>query len=296
MDKTRRNSDFKFTQSAVVPGRAFWRYLFLFIGFVIPFAQMPVYARDYILARAPQRSAVKMSQAWNQFIDALRRESGVRIRLKLYNERIAFERDLKNGTPDFAFGNPAYLIVANQRHGYLPILRSDKTLLKGIVVVRRDSAIKKLSDLNGSKIVFPGKHAFAASLYLRALLGEAGLKYIPVYVNGHDNVYRNVASGNFIAGGGVYRTLAVEKGQLMNQLRVVYETPGIRPHPLIVRPDVPLTIVHRVRDAILKMWNTPDGRTLLTKIKLEKPVTADFNRDYSAIKKISLKAYLELLE
>lgn len=259
-------------------------------------AMSSAYAREYILARAPQRSAVLMTKNWNAFVDALCKESGVRIRLKLYDDRNTFERDLMQGKPDFAFGNPAYLVIANRKHGYLPVVRSSKKLLKGILVVRRDSGINLLSELEGKKIVFPGRNAFAASRYLRGLLDESGLVYTPVYVNGHDNVYRNVANGSFSAGGGVYRTLEIERAPLKSQLRVLYETPGVNPHPLIVHPDVPTAIMQRVREAVLRMGNSPGGQALLKQVNMENPVMADLDRDYGAIRKLSMKVYSDLLE
>lgn len=272
----------------------------IFLCLVILFCAFPqlllAASQEYLLARAPQRSIELTEKDWLPFVQYISEKSGVNIKLKLYEKRSQFEKDLQQGSVDFFYGNPGYLVVANKLHDYQPLVRSANSKLKGIVVVRTDSGIKDIKELNGQQIVFPGENAFAASLYLRAQLKkQLGLKFIPKYVSGHDNVYRNVLSGNFVAGGGVQRTLNREAGKVKEQLQIIYETPGMHPHPLVVHPRVPMSIKEKITAVIIDMPNHPNAKELLDKVKLKMPITADYKRDYESIENLALDMYSDLL-
>jgi phosphonate transport system substrate-binding protein len=88
------------------------------------------------------------------------------------------------------------------------------------------------------------------------------------------------------------RTLQREPAELQNQLRVIYETPGIAPHPLIAHPRVPVDVQVMVSDAILKMAGTPSGKRLLAAVMIEEPVLADLQRDYASLSALGLEDYM----
>lgn len=253
-------------------------------------------ATVYTISRAPQLSPSVLAKIWQPFIDYLTTETGSSFRLKLYGTRRDFEKDLVQGTPDFFFGNPGYFIVGRKLHNYSPLVRSNARLLKGIIVVRKDGPIRTIADLDGQVLAFPDANALAASLYLRIILREReGIDFKPVYVGSHGNVYRNVANKLIVGGGGVHRTFDREPAELRSHLRVLYETPGLSPHPISVHPRVPLALTTAVKTATLKLQTTEEGRTMLKSLKLQKPVAADFIRDYQFIEELALKMYAPLV-
>lgn len=248
--------------------------------------------RTYTLARAPQLTARTLVETWGPFVQRISRDTGISINLQVFDSRERFEAELFAGLPDFAFGNPYHSILAHESLGYVAMIRDDSTLLVGIIVVRKDSPIRAIQDLMGKLIAFPDPHAMAASLYTRALLSEEHhLKFEPLYVGTHENVYRSVYLGRADAGGGVQRTLDEEPVELRNQLRVVFETPGVPPHPLIAHPRVPPEVRERLSAAILRMADDAEGRKLLDDVQLSKPIAADFTRDYSAVLRLGLGKY-----
>lgn len=249
----------------------------------------------YTVARAPQRSHIKTIQDWEPFIKNLEQTTGIKLKLKVYTERSRFEQDLVGAKADFFYGNPGYFIVAQQAHGYLPLVRSSKKQLKGIIVVRRAGPLQSIEQLQGKTLAFPAKSAFAASLYIRSILDKFGIEIKAHYVKGHDNVYRSVANGSYTAGGGVYRTLGSEPDALKNQIRVLYETPGMAPHPLFAHPRVPEKVRKKMIDSILEMDNHAEGKQLLNRVKIRAPIKADYQRDYASIKEIALKMYQNLM-
>lgn len=250
----------------------------------------------YTIGRAPQLSAVATSKAWTPFIEYLNQHTAFQFKLQVYQDRGEFENDLLHGGPDFYYGNPGYLIVGKKTHGYQGLLRSDKKQLKGIIVVKADSDVQNIEQLRNKDLVFPGKNAFAASLYIRSLLKKSlKMPFKENYVSGHDNVYRAVLLGRYIAGGGVYRTLDREPEALKNKLKVIYETPGMAPHPLAVHPRVPKKVSLALLETVLAMPSDPAGKQILDKIKLKNPIAVDFARDYASIEDLALEMYSGLL-
>ena len=265
--------------------------LLLVISIILPNA----YASDrpgYILARAPQQSPTTLYKVWSPFASYLSKETGVNIQLKVYASRKEFEEALIKGEPDFVYMNPYYHTISKKKQGYVSLVRSDAKMLKGILVVRRDNPVKSIHDLEHKKLAFPSPNALSASLYPRALLFEQhGVKVEPIYVGTHDNVYRHVFLGKAVAGGGVMRTFLQESPELRDQLRIIYETPGLAPHPLSAHPRVPGALRSRITSATLKLQESEEGRHLLKSLKLQKPVAADFSRDYQVLESLGLHQY-----
>lgn len=250
------------------------------------------FAAEYTLARAPQLAATTTTDLWVPFLERLSRDVGETIKLKVYESRQRFEGDLFSGTPDFAFMNTYYAVMANARHGYISLVRDGSKNLSGLIVVRKDSPLQDVRDLNEKTIAFPDPNSMGASLYPRAILiGEMGLDFKAVYVGPHENVYRSVYLGTADAGGGVNNTFNSEPEELKSQLRILWSTPEVAPHPLIAHPRVPVDLRNRVTDAILNMVNDDEGKMLLAAVQLTSPVVVDFNRDYSHIARLGLEKY-----
>lgn len=273
------------------------KILFLIALVCLLFTQDRLYAEQqvYVLARAPQLSASLLARDWTPFIIHLSQQVGAKVQLKVYQNRALFELDIKNGSVDFYFANPGYAVVGHERHGYQPLVRSDARLLHGILVTHKDSHIKSLQQLKNEALVFPSENAFAASLYLRSHLENIEkLDFNAVFIGTHDNVYRSVVIGEHVAGGGVQRTLDREPAQLKDKLRILYTTPGVRPHPLMAHPRVPRDLQGRVQQTILAMQQTESGRQLLQGVGLSQPVISDYHHDYAPLSTLVHDMYADL--
>lgn len=252
----------------------------------------------YVLSRAPQLSETITLKAWKPFTEYLSKETGVEIALKIYETRSEFEQDLLNGVSDFSFQNAYYFLMAYKKYGYIALVRDGSSLLEGIIVVRRDSSIKELKELEGKEVVFPSPNAFMASLYSRALIKEKEkIEIVPRYIGSdHGSVYRSVAYGRYPAGGGVSKTLNKEPEDLINNLRVIWRTPGATPHPLIAHPRVPEELREAVVQAILKLTLTEKGRRMLKSVHLDEPVKTDFIKDFKMLDQLGLEKYFVFIK
>jgi len=267
----------------------------IFIALILISVVSPTYA-ELVLARAPQLSPSILAKIWTPYVNYLSEETGEKITLKLYSERSKFESDIVKENIDLYFGNPAYAVIGKLSKGYIPLVRGDKKRLKGIIVTRVDSGINSVEDLRNKVIVFPGNTAFAASLYIRdQLTNHLQIPFKEAFVNTHDNGYRSVLAGKYVASGGVRRTLGREPESLKNKLKVIYETPGVKPHVLVVHPRVPKNIQEKLLKATINLTKTEVGKAMLKKIKLVDPVRANYKEDYMQLEELAVKVYDHLL-
>jgi len=244
--------------------------------------------REYSLAVVPQYPKLIIHKNWTPLISYLSKKTNINLTLKHYASITEFGIDLKKGVADFAYMNPFHAIQARKYQGYIPLIRDGSKNLKGILVVREDSSLKSIDDIDGRVIAFPDVNAFAASLYIRAILNDKKIKIVPEYVGTHANVYRHVVLKKTPVGGGVYRTLNIEPESVKKHLRVIFETPGSAPHPIGVHPRVPAEDRDKIMKAILDLANDPAYKKLLKDIQITKPVEANYERDYQPLENLNL--------
>lgn len=253
-------------------------------------AQSPQ-ATPYSLSVVPQLSASVTAQNWTPLVEELGR-AGIALQLRFHKSIPDFEAAFLAGQSDFIFANPYHAVMAHKAHGYIPLVKNTLEPLQGILVVRRDSSLRSLKDLDGQAVAFPAPNAFGASLYMRALLAEAQVRIRPEYVGNHANAYRRVLAGEFAAAGGIAATLADEAEAVRSQLRVLYETPPAAPHPLMAHPRVPAAVRDRLRQLLVELGRDARGLKLLDNTQLGRPGPADYKRDYEPLDRLGLQRFV----
>ncbi len=222
----------------------------------------------------PQQSATKLARLWSPIFSYLSEKTGHTIMFKTAKDIPTFEQRLAEGAYDMAYMNPYHYTMFSDAPGYSAFAKAKDTRIQGIVVVRKDSPYQTLDDLVRAglaeqPVAFPSPGAFAASLLPRAHLSKMGISLKPAYVASHDSVYRGVARGFFIAGGGIVRTLNSTKPAIREQLRILWSTQPYTPHAIAVHPRIPVEIVERLQRAMVNMYNDPRGHPLLQAIHFQ---------------------------
>ncbi len=242
----------------------------------------------------PQLPPSTIYAKWAPLLDHLGRQTGHCFELTVPETIPAFEALLFKGSPDLAFANPYHATMARKRMGYLPLLIDGQQRLSGLLVVRTDSPIHDIRELDGQEVAFPAPNAFAASLLLRAHLAKLGIRLQPRYVKTHANIYRSVVMGAVAAGGGVNNTLQREEPELRGHLRVLYETPGYAPHPLLAHPRLPVHTRESLVAKLLSLANSEAGQKLLDAAQLPQPIRADYRRDFAPLEDLGLDKFVVL--
>lgn len=246
--------------------------------------------KPYTVFIVPQLSAVELHKAWTPILDKLSQATKLQFELKILPTIPEFEHAVFAGEADFVFMNPYHQVVAKRTQGYIPLVRDQKSL-EGWLLVKKDSPLKSLSELNGKKVAFPAPNAFAASLYPRALLAQQGIKIVPDYVKNHTNVYRAVLLGDVVAGGGVNNTLRREEESVQQQLKVFYTTPKFAPHPFSAHPRIAEAVRNQVAKSFVLLAADPANAALLNEIQIPNPVPADYLKDYKPLEALNLDSF-----
>ena len=249
-------------------------------------------AAHYSMYLVPRLVDTELFRDWAPFLERLGTESQVCFELHIPASIPSFEKALLSGTPDFAYMNPFHLVMVGKSPGYVPLVRDDKEKLTGLLVVRKDSPIRQLSQLQGGTVAFPAPNAYAASLLIRAALDKSHIAIEPDYVGSHSNVFRAVALGQAAAGGASSTALEQEPEALRAVLRVLYITPAYNSHPFTASQRVPEVVRQRVTGAFLHLMADASGRALLRAIQMSTPVRADYERDYRELEQLGLMRFV----
>jgi ABC-type phosphate/phosphonate transport system substrate-binding protein len=242
-----------------------------------------------VVPQFPQR---RLYAVWQPVLRELEKRTGLSFELVTTLTIQEFEKEFARGEFDFVYMNPYYMLKVMNPRGYLPLVR-DKTPLRGILVVRKDSGIREISQLNGKLVAFPSPNAIGASLLIRAELERLHhIKVRPLYVKTHSSVYLHVVQGLVAAGGGVEKTLREQNQTVRDSLRIIYTTRRVPSHPVAAHPRVSRKDREKVREALLAMGNTPAGREMLSKIPVKRFIPASM-ADYQGMRSWGLEDYWE---
>ncbi|MFT6436196.1 MAG: phosphonate transport system substrate-binding protein [Candidatus Azotimanducaceae bacterium] len=225
----------------------------------------------YKFGVVPQFEPRKLADIWMPILAELSSRTGLKFEMVGSSRIGEFERSFLAGEYHFAYMNPYHALLASSNKGYVPLVRDHGRKLSGILVVRKDSKIKNVEELNGKSVAFPSPNALGASLLMRADLEKReGVHVKPIYVQTHSSVYLNVLLNKTVSGGGVMGSLRLQSKDVQDGLRVLYKTREMMPHPVVAHPNVNEKDRQLVRNAFLAMGETEQGAALLAKVPFKK--------------------------
>lgn len=264
------------------------RYAYLLIGLLAALPALATAQTTFTFGIVPQQAPSELSKLWVPFLQHLGNKTGYRFRFSTSRGIGSFAERLYEGKYDISYANPYHYVVAHKSEGYIAFAKAKDKRLKGIMVVKANSSIRDLTELQGQTLAFPSPTAFAASMVTRAQFKNLGINITPKYVNSHDAVYRNVANGRFPAGGGVMRTYRNMPESIRQQLKVFWTSDGYTPHAFMAHPRVPADAVNKIQSAMVEMANDPKGSIWLKRIKLKAIETA-VDSDWNDIRDLNIE-------
>jgi len=252
-------------------------------------------SRTIIFGVVPQQAASTLARLWSPVLTELSQNANFNLRFATAPDIPTFEKRLASGEYDVAYMNPYHYTVFHETPGYQALVKQKGKKIKGIIVVRKDSPIRSIDELNNKDIAFPAPAAFAASVLPRANLKVKGLENQINYVGSHDSVHLAVAQGLADAGGGVKRTFKTMDRATTSQLRVLWETPGYTPHAIAVHPRIPADIAEELRQGFVELSSSSQGAEVLNVLGLKSFETAK-NSDWDDVRSLGLGTFEKPLE
>lgn len=282
-------------------------------------------ALNLVFATIPETAVISQEQRYRPLIDYLSEKLGPRHEITLrhlssYEELVA---EFMKGSVNAAFfGSYTYALVRN-RIDVDPIARPELdgvSQYRGLILVRRDAGIDSWSDLRGKSFSMIEKTT-AGELFPRLYLKRRGVERMDrffrtvVRAGSHDASILKVLEGEVDAGAAknlVYERLAREDPRIESELVILAESPAVPENALVVRDSVALTcfachqatgqtVSSRVgssgdlratlRDELLNLKNTPEGRRVLDKYGADRFVGtthSDYETLYRMIRELGL--------
>lgn len=251
------------------------------------FGKAVAHTPSYSFGIVPQQSASKLARLWGPILREVGSQAGIELRFATARDIPTFESRLANGEYDFSYMNPYHFTVFHESSGYQALAKARDKRIKGILVVRKDSNINSLADLDAKKLAFPAPAAFAATILTQSHLNASGINFESKYVSSHDSVYRAVAKGLYPAGGGVIRTFKNVAPEVREQLKIFWVSEGFTPHAIAAHPRIPPEVVNRLQLALVSLETSEAGRELLQSIRLTGLEPAQ-NADWDDVRQLGL--------
>ncbi|MES9852966.1 MAG: phosphate/phosphite/phosphonate ABC transporter substrate-binding protein [Candidatus Thiodiazotropha sp. L084R] len=245
----------------------------------------------YLFGVHPLHNPQYLYKVFGPLMDFLsERISGVRFKLEASRNYAAYDKKLYARKFHFSLPNPYQTINAVDK-GYRVFAKmGDDSNFRGIILVRRDSEIHKVSDLKGKAVSYPAPTALAATMMPQYYLQTHGVDVMQEldnrYVGSQESSVMNVYLKQTSAAATwppPWLALSKQRPELNNELKVIWETDPLINNGLVASPDVPATIVEQVHDLLINLHTHQQGRDILQPMELSRFESAN-NESYRVVR------------
>jgi phosphonate transport system substrate-binding protein len=200
---------------------------------------------------------------WNPIIRYVSSRSGVPLDLKLGRTQADTTSYVLAREVDFAFTNHLFN-RERARLGWTVFGRRDGPPLQGQIVVPADSPVRRLADLAGDAVAFPGPEAVVAYKVTYAELLRQHIPVDVVFATNMDGAFTQLFAGKVKAVGANSQLVQNYSGRERKAFRVLWNSEPFNDLALMASPRVPAAQVRAVAEAFIGMDKDPEGRRILT--------------------------------
>ena len=229
---------------------------------------------QYIFAVHPILSPQKLSEVYGAIlavVNARLAPDKITLRLEASRDYKSFNAKLRERRVHFALPNP-YQTLLSLDCGYRVFGKMDgDDDFRGVILLRKDSAVRTLADLRGKSVAFPAPTALAGTMLPQLYMQENGLDVTRdielLYVGTHNSAMQSVALGTSAAACTwplAWRAFQNDQPEVARQLEVRWTTDSLPSNGLVVRDDVPERVREKVAQALFGLAEGPEGREALT--------------------------------
>lgn len=247
--------------------------------------------KEYVVGVHPLHNPQRLMEMYGPILEHIDTTiPGVHFRLEASRNYEEFEKKLYGGLFDFAMPNP-YQTVLSLKHGYRVFGKmGDDDNFRGIILVRKDSGIRAVSDLKGKKVAYPSPTALAATMMPQYYLHTHGIDVNRdienLYVGSQESSIMNVFRGHVAAGATwplPWLTFNAEHPDQADQLEVKWQTETLPNNGWVVRQDVPPALASQFATALFGLNGSMHGRKMLGRLPISRFEPAS-EADYAPVR------------
>jgi len=226
----------------------------------------PQVEATYTIALFATMSPTTMVRNWQPICDHLAATAKLGLTLRIFKRyRDIYDQVLSSDIHLVVGGTLLYLAM-HDKAGFYPLVRrtfADQDTNRSILVVRKDSEVKTLLDLQGRTIAFTDRTSTSGYLYPALLFARAGITNLETYFShmvftgNHESTLLAVLNREVEAAGLSNRVFA-RFPERNKKLRIIASSLEIPMGPIGCSRSVPPAHAERLRQALLHLGT--DGR------------------------------------
>ena len=235
-------------------------------------------SKTYIFGIHPLLNTKKLFEVYQPLVDEINKNmKNSKIILESSINYASFNKKMIAGHFDFALPNP-YQTITALNYGYKVFGKmGDDSSFRGIILLRKDSTIKKVSDLKGKVVAYPAPTALAATMMPQYYLQTNGLdinkditnKYVGTHASSIMNVYLNKSSAS-ATWPLAWKSYIKENPQIAKEVEIKWQTKELINNGLIVKIGTSNNILESFSNVIFNLQNTAEGKKILDPMEISK--------------------------
>jgi phosphonate transport system substrate-binding protein len=247
---------------------------------------------DYHFAVHPLHNPAKLMQDYQPLIDYLNGGlHGAHLTLEASRDYPNFEEKYQARKPEFILPNPWQTLQAMKVGYHVIAMVGEARDFTGLWVVRKDSNLKRPSDLKGKAVSYPASTALAACIMPQYFLHTHGVnvntdienKYVGSQESSIMNAYMKLT-----AAGATWpipwRSFQREHPQEAAEMKVIWETEPLINISVMARDDIPAQVVEQVRKLLLGVDASAEGKAILAGMETARILPAS-DADYDVVRR-----------
>ncbi len=241
----------------------------------------------------PQGNAVFMVRKWQPLADYLAKELGMPVEMVFRSSYRDIITAFSNGEVDICLTGAFMYVLTRENADIHPLVRRKKfgsSRYYSVIVVRKDSGIRRLADLKGKSFVFTDKESTTGYLLPMAMMRQKGIldpeQYFSevIYTGNHDSALLAVFMQRMQAAAMSSTRWHPENPQI-KELTIIWQSEPIFLGPFSVRAGLDEELEDRIKKAFLRIGNTADTKELSEHIQIEGFEEAR-DHDYDSIRRV----------
>lgn len=241
----------------------------------------------------------------------LEKETGLHFQVQIPTSYIAVVEAFGSKRVDIGYLNTMSYFIAQEKYGvearFITTNIDGSSYYKGQIIVRADSRIKKLEDLQGKKIAYVDPTSASGYILAAHMLKTKNIKPAQtVFAGKHDSVVAMVYQKQVDAGATFYAL--PENGQFMDarrlvkaqypdvgeQIRILEYTIPLINDALVFRQDLPSELKEKLAQALEKWASSPEGKVTLKALSNGSGIRRVHESEYAESRKIIKEMTQEL--
>jgi phosphonate transport system substrate-binding protein len=232
----------------------------------------------YLFGVHPLHNPTQLQAVYGPLVDYLNAHiPNVEFKLEASRNYAAYEEKLYSKHFQFALPN-SYQTIEAAKKGYRIFGKmGDDDNFRGIILIRQDSGITKVTDLKGKAVSYPAPTALAATMLPQYFLHTHGINVNKDienrYVGSQESSIMNVYLGQVAAAATwplPWKIFLKDQPEKAAELEVKWETPSLPNNGLVARQDISPTLVNQVAELLFSLHTHEDGKTILARMPLSR--------------------------